>query len=763
MSQPKGVGRPGTAPPAKLAHNAMYRELLLEIGCEELPAGWLPSLTTQLGERFKVRLSEARVDWKGPVETFSTPRRLTARIAKVADRQADLEQTLTGPPVSAAFGADDQPTPAALGFARKHGVGVRDLTRLEMPKGVYLAYRKRQRGGAAHEVLPAVLAAMLRDLTFPKQMHWDAWLDDGRGELVFGRPIRWILFVRGGRVVPFIIKRADRAQAMEVQPVRSAAVTYGHRFIAESGRPGRAIKVRSFADYRTRLKEHFVLLDRGERRARIARKLDAHARRLGGKVRTAEADSSLLDEVSDLVEYPSVVTGNFPREFLFLPTDVLTTTMIYHQHFFPVVSKNGRLMPSFLAVTNTQRDNTAIIARNAERVLVARLRDAKFFWETDRTVPLESRLGRLDTLLFHRKLGSYREKAERIEALAGRIAKDVLQSPETERWARRAARLAKADLATDMVGEFPELQGVMGGIYAREAGEPEPVWKAISHHYLPVGAEADAPPRRHDLGQAAVSWAAVSLADKLDTLVGLFHAGEQPTGSRDPFGLRRQAHGLFKILVDLPELTGLAIRPSAGSLLDAASAAFGPPSAEQALHKTTFLMDRLRYVLEQRGFDIRNVRAVTHETIDTLRPLDARRKLEVLPEFTETPTFRQLATVFKRVKNIAKELPASEVQETASWRQGAGSSLRETAELALLTEIERREPVIRDVVQSGEDYRRGFAEAARFGPAVDRFFTEVFVMVEDLNLRKARLQLMKRLERLILQLADVSEIVPETE
>ena len=751
----------------------MYRELLLEIGCEELPASWLPSLTRQIGERVTARLGEARLTWKGRVETFSTPRRLTVRVAKLADQQAALEETLTGPPVSAAFGTDGQPTPAAVGFARKHGVGVRDLARVETPKGVYLAYQTRRQGESAHRVLPDVLAGTLRDLTFPKQMHWDAWLDDGRGELVFGRPIRWILFLYGGRVVPFVIKRTDAAQSAGVRMVRSAAVTYGHRLLAQSGRPGRAITVRSFADYRRRLKEHFVLLDRDARRAQIARTLDAHASRLGGRVGKAQGDSSLLDEVTDLVEYPSVVTGTFPKEFLLLPGEVLTTTMIHHQHFFPVMGKRGRLMPNFLAVTNTRRANAAIVARNAGRVLVARLRDAKFFWQADRAVALESRLGRLDTLLFHKDLGSYRKKAERIEALAGRIAKEFFESPESEQAARTAARLAKADLATDMVGEFPELQGVMGGIYAREEGLPEPVWKAIYHHYLPVGVEADAPPRRQDLGDAAVSWAAVSLADKLDTLVGLHHVGERATGSRDPLGLRRHANGVFRILVDLPKLTGLTVRPTVESLLKAAEEQFGSstePGSLQLSEEYAFLAERLRYVLEQRGFDIRNVRAVTHPLLEKRSPVEALRKLEALPEVTKSPEFRQLAIVFKRVKNITgrtgkvgdRDLnvrpPDDQMSDTGSF-----SLLREPAEVALLKEIETREPVIREVVESGENYRRGFAEAAKFGPAVDRFFTEVFVMVDDQKLQTARLHLMKRLERLILQLADVSEIVPAAE
>src|SRR5512136_663022 len=240
----------------------MDRELLIEIGTEELPAGWLPGLTRQLAEHVAARLAAARLATDAPVETFSTPRRLTARVSSVGDRQSELEELVTGPAVTSAFGADGQPTPAASGFARKHGVDVSTLEQLETPKGRYLAYRRRQRGKAAVDVLPEVLAGVLRDLSFPRQMHWDAWLEDGRGELLFGRPIRWVLFLYGGRVVPFTIRRSDAAQSSLVQEVRSAAITYGHRFLATSGRAGRAIKVRSFDEYRTKLVENFVLLDR---------------------------------------------------------------------------------------------------------------------------------------------------------------------------------------------------------------------------------------------------------------------------------------------------------------------------------------------------------------------------------------------------------------------------------------------------------------------------------------------------------------------
>jgi glycyl-tRNA synthetase beta chain len=745
--------------------NTMYRELLIEIGCEELPASWLPPLTRQIGEHVGAQLAAARLDCPLPPEPFGTPRRLAVRVARVAVRQADLEETLTGPPVTAAFDADGQPTRAALGFARKNGVEVGELTQVETPKGTYLALQRKKRGAAARTVLGGVLAATLRELAFPKQMHWDARIEDGRGDLLFGRPIRWLLFLFGGRVVPFVIDRTPGAETRGVLPVRAGAKTYGHRFFAKEGVPGRAFRVGTFAEYRTGLKRRYVLLSRQERRARIEQKLLAHAKRAGGVVRIAAGESSLLDEVPDLVEYPSVVTGHVPKEFLALPDEVLKTTMIHHQHYFPVVTRRGRLTEHFLAVTNTPRDNVRAIAHNSERVLIARLRDARFFWEADRRAPLSSRLDRLDTLRFHKQLGSYLAKARRIEQLAGRLASEAFAADEQAAHAARAALLAKADLTTDMVGEFPELQGVMGGIYAHKDAEPEEVWRAVYHHYLPIGVTADASPQPRDLGKAGVSWAAVSLADKLDTLVGLFQAGEKPTGSRDPFGLRRQAHGVFRTLVDLPELTGLAVRPDLGSLLNMAEAVHdGASPVAKNKRFVDFLFERLRYVLEQRGYDVRNVRAVTHQkSLGKVKPLDARRKLEVLPEFTGSADFLRLATLFKRVRNIARELSDLEFARIEAGVTPVSAREQEPAETQLREELEQRRPTIDAAVSDGENYRAAFAEAARFGPAVDRFFTDVLVMAEDPEVRLRRLALLKELERLILQLADVSEIVKEAD
>jgi len=740
----------------------MDRELLLEIGVEELPASWMPALTSELAARLEARLTEAGLPKKGTVEAFSTPRRLTACLGELVDRQDDRDDTVMGPPVSAAFDAEGHPTNAALGFARKLGADFDALKQVDTPKGKYLSYERRIRGRATVDVLPEVLAKVLRDLPFPTQMHWDAALEDDKGELLFGRPIRWLLFLYGGRVVPFTIARQALASSPRVQDISSGAVTYGHRFLATSGRAGRAIKVRTFDEYRKKLTENFVILSRIDRRDRIMRDLEAQARKIGGRAMfqqlpTAEA---LLEEAPDLVEFPAVVAGAFSAEFLTLPEEVLTTTLIHHQHFFPVVGSNGRLMPAFLAVTNTQTTNDRAIATNCERVVTARLRDARFFWDADRKVGLEARLERLETLLVHKKLGSYRQKAERLARLAAWIATDVLRQPETiAANAARAARLAKADLATDLVREFTELQGTMGGIYARESGEPEPVWRAIYSHYLPVAVEADAAPSIAALGSSPATWAAVSLADKLDAVVGLFLAGERPTGSRDPYGLRRSAHGILRLLLDGETLAGGRITHSLEALVQRAWQEYGEGDFA-ALWKDLgpFLTERVQHALEARGADRRQIRAVLAIPERAVRTpvADLADNVGALPEFSRSQPFRQLATAFKRVRNIARELTA---EEFAALQQSPPDSLlTEPAERALMDELGRRETAIRAAVAAGK-YREAYAEAAQFEPSVARFFNDVFVMADDKALRHARLWLLRRLEHLILGLGDISEIV----
>jgi glycyl-tRNA synthetase beta chain len=587
-------------------------------------------------------------------------------------------------------------------------------------------------------------------------MHWDAVLEDGKGDLLFGRPIRWMLFLYGGRVVPLTISRTSVAQSGTVQDVTTGAATYGHRFLTTSGRAGRAIKVRSFDEYRARLLENFVILERSERHDKIARELDAKARRLQGRVsRNVRHESGLLQEVPDLVEYPSVIAGTFAPEFLQLPDEVLTTTLIHHQHYFPVEDENGKLKNAFLAVINTEPDNERTIARNAERVVSARLRDAQFFWEADRKATLESRIERLATLVFHKKLGTYKEKAERIERLAGWIARHAFgASDEVAGHAGRAARLAKADLITDMVREFPELQGIMGGVYARIEGQPESVAKAIYYHYLPIATEADAPPSKAQLGQASVTWAAVSLADKLDTIVGLFAVGEKPTGSRDPFGLRRAAHGVMKILLD-PELTfTVEAAPTIEGLVDQSFANYG--GALRAVDSWRpllfeFLAERQAHVFERRGFRQDEVRAVAGSW---QRPVSAQKRLEALSQARGSAELAGLAVLLKRVKNITKEHA-----EPAAAMSELRQRVKEPAEVALIDEIDRRWPKIQDAL--GRDrYGDAMKEIVSLRAAVDRFFVDVLVMADDQQVRSDRLSLLTMLRNTITGFADISELAP---
>ena len=352
-------------------------------------------------------------------------------------------------------------------------------------------------------------------------MHWDARLDDGRGELLFGRPIRWLLFLYGGRVVPFTIGRLRERRWSQVQDVESGALTYGHRFLATSGRAGRSIKVRSFDEYQARLAEHFVVLDHAERRDRIARDLEMHARRLGGRVHAEGSRRARRGGRRSRRVSRRSIAGFFDAGFLVLPEEVLSTTLVHHQHWFPVGDRNGRHQGSVSRRRQHAARRRAASSRrtpnaSSRRAFATRSSSGKRIAQQT----LESRLDRLHTVLFHKKLGSYRDKAERIEKLAAWIATEAFGRPDVAAHAAKAARLAKADLTSDMVFEFPELQGTMGGIYAREEGQPEPVWKAIYHQYLPIGVEVDAPPTPAQLGEAAATWAAVSLADKLDTVVG---------------------------------------------------------------------------------------------------------------------------------------------------------------------------------------------------------------------------------------------------
>ncbi|PYR11296.1 MAG: glycine--tRNA ligase subunit beta, partial [Acidobacteria bacterium] len=578
-------------------------------------------------------------------------------------------------------------------------------------------------------------------------------------DLVFARPIRWLILLYGGRVVPFVIRRNENAQGPLVQDIRSGSNTYGHRFLTTSGRAGRAIKVKMFDDYQARLLENFVILYRGERESKIRRELETHARRLGGRVSgLVAAQSSLLQEVPDLVEYPSVIAGHFPVEFLQLPEEVLTTTMIHHQHYFPVVDEENRLKPAFLAVTNMQAEKPEIIARNNERVLTARLRDARFFWDADRKATLESRIERLSTILFHKKLGSYRDKADRVSSLAEWIAREAFGKSEAAAAAGVAGRLAKADQATDMVREFTELQGTMGGIYAREEGQPEPVWKAIYFHYLPVGVEADAPPTRQQLGSAAVTWAAVSLADKLDTIAGLMiKATEQSTGSRDPYGLRRAGNGVIRLLVDLENLTGVFTKRSLRSFLEEACRLndVDYPVGQRANVFREFMTDRLRHVMQSRDLGYEEIQVVTGDLgrIEQVNPAVLMALAHEWRRIVGTAVFKSAAEAHKRANNIVEREWVSVATPLSRSEQQA--LLTETAEVDLRKAVDRVSAEIETALATGSA-RKAIEAVGSIQPQIANFFDQVRVVVPDERLRTGRLSLLRDFRDVVARVGDPS-------
>jgi glycyl-tRNA synthetase beta chain len=723
-------------------------EFLLEVGCEELPAPWLEGLGEQLRQRFadtaqRERLGgqDARVWW--------TPRRL-ALAADVIARQEDRDETVWGPSLKVAR-KDGAWTQAALGFARKGGLEADALQQGAKDAGSpeqYLFFVRRTPGRDAREVLPAVIAQVLRGLAFPKRMSWDAWLEDGKGLFPFGRPIRWMVALLGGEVVPFTVYTAV-AGARGEPLVPTGAETRGHRFLPR-GQGGTPVRVAGGADLQQKLRERFVLLDPQERAARIAEGL---RRENGG--RDVADDHGLPAEWRDLVEYPTVVAGRIPGEFQSLPVEVLQTVLIHHQKYVPLVA--GGAVERFAAVVNGDAENAAEIVRGMERVVVARLRDAAFFFAEDRKRPLADRVPDLAGVTLHQGLGSYLDKAERmvrlVDAMGGELK--VLARPEHDA-ARQAARLAKADLTTLIVREFPELQGTMGGLYLGAEGTHAPaVRAAVRWHYHPVAVEEGAAPHGQLTGSDATVFAAVSLADKLDTLAGYFGLGEAPTGSRDPFGLRRAGQGAVRLLLDfwhpaaghgrpsLQRLTSLAIHGYEGKLKR--------PPAEVERDLLAFLLDRLEYVLATR-FPREEVEAVLAtpgaDPLDD--PFDSLVRVRALHGVRgeANEDFAHLAVAFKRAKNILHGQPPPPEVEPSLFQSPAERDLHEAVGRLLASNGGSRD--------GGYDARLRSLAALR-GP-VDRFFDDVLVMAEEPQLRANRLSLLQQTLSLFYRIADISKL-----
>jgi glycyl-tRNA synthetase beta chain len=635
---------------------------LLEIGTEEIPDWMIPGALENL------RLNFEKLDIPHETVTLdATPRRLVLRAEGLPEKQADVRKTTAGPAAS----AQQQ---AVEGFARKQGVRVEDLT---VENGKYAA-TKTVPGRRTIDILSDGLPGAVLNIYFPKTMYWA-----GKNGPRFIRPIRWLVALLGGDIVPF-----------EIAGVRSGALTSGHRRLG-----AREVAITT-ADYETRLRDHYVILSAEERRNKISNEL------VGVKVKP---DNALLETLVYLTEYPTPITGSFDAQFLELPEEVLITVMRHHQKYFSVEDAEGKLAAQFVAVMNIPSDPEGFVRRGNERVLRARFNDARFFWETDQKKKLADRVADLAHVTFQAKLGSYLEKTERMKELAKQLGGDSN--------AVRAAELAKCDLTTELVKEFTELQGVVGGLYARVQGEPEPVWQAIYDHYKPESMD-DAIPRNRT-GQI------VALADKLDTLRGCFRVGLIPSGSRDPFALRRAAQGVVKIIVE-------------GNIaeIDLADYADTPELQE-------FLQDRIRYYFRDiRGFAYDEVNATI--AVGWSKLVDLESRLERIQRLRPTPDFEPLAASFKRIRNIL---------EQAKWDRPPGLSGLEEALLETGPERDLYDEYIRIAGQPIESV------ISRLRPKVDLFFDKILVNAPDARVRQNRLTLLNTLRAEFSKVADFSEIV----
>ena len=695
-------------------------DLLLELGTEELPARFVVPALDDL-ERAFVERCKALGLAHGPVRRFGTPRRLALLVAQVADRTPDLKKDVQGPSVRAAFDDQGKPKVPALKFAESVGLDVSRLARVQTPKGEYLQAVVEEKGKPARELLPPLLTACVKGIAFPKSMRW------GDVDQAFGRPLHWIVALLGAEVLPVIFG-----------DVRSGRETRGHRFLAPA-----AIALAQPGDYEAALEKAHVVPDVEKRRALVRERVQAAAAQAGARLLEDEA---LVDQVTNLVENPSPVVGSFEERHLDLPPEVLVQEMKSHQRYFSLTDAAGKLLPRFIAVSNTPVRDLALSRKGYERVLRARLTDGRFFFDEDRKTPLMDRLPRLHRRTWFAGLGSMAEKTDRIRALAVFLA-DLTGRGAQRSTIERAASLCKADLETGMVGEFPELQGVMGREYALHGGEPKEVALAIFEHYLPRGA-ADALPTQ-DAG------ALIGLADRLDSLCGLFGIGKRPTGAQDQFGLRRAAIAVVNLVVargyrfSLGAAVDESLRLLAPKLQDVKRKPGEAPLREQVLD---FFRDRLRPLWAERArADV--IEAVLAAGFDDLWA--ASRRLDALASWVGRPDFGALAATFKRVANIvekqAKDVTAGPVDP---------ARLTDAAEQDLAAAVASVREGVRAAVQA-DDYAAALERVVPLKPKVDAFFDHVMVMAPDQALRENRVRLLMEIAALFGRVADFSRLQAE--
>ncbi len=695
----------------------MGKELLLEIGTEEIPAAFLPKALKDIEEIIRKELAEGRI-LHGEIRTMGTPRRLFLTVAEVAERQKDQVIEKLGPACRVAFDAQGNPSPAALGFCRGQGIDVSALETATTEKGEYLCVRKKVIGEATEGLLPAILTRLITGLSFRKSMRWSDL------EFRFARPIHWLLALYDGRIVPFRIGN-----------IESGAFSRGHRFMSPAPFP-----VVSLDNYLAETRSRFVIVDPSERKRIIIEETDKAAAAVGGK---ALRNEELLETVAFLIEYPTVVCGSFDKEYLKLPREVLITTMISHQKYFPVVNEQGHLLPHFLTINNTLARDPEVVRRGNERVIRARLSDARFFFETDRKIPLEKRVDDLKQVVFHTLLGTSYEKVMRFRELAVWMAQRIEPSQGNQAafaaHVGRAALLAKADLDTQMVGEFAELQGIMGREYALLDGESPTVAKAIYEHYLPTAAGGELP----ETDEGAV----VSIADKLDTICGFFGVGLIPTGTADPYALRRQALGVINII--LKKRYPLAL----DQLIEKSLAILDPllkrSPGETKASVLEFFKGRFENQLISQNHPYDVVDAVLATGSQDL--VQAWEKILAMEAFKSHPDFQPLAIAFKRVVNIIRDFQNGVVDP----------SCFECAEERNLHEafLKIRQNVIQHI--AGGQYHVALIALAQLRTPVDAFFEAVLVMAEEEKIRFNRLSLLLEISTLFHDVADFSKIVTE--
>jgi glycyl-tRNA synthetase beta chain len=695
--------------------------LLLEIGSEEIPAGYIAPALEALASQLHQRLTEARID-HGAVKTYGTPRRLTVMVEQVAAKQKSMKTELIGPPASIGFDQNGRPTMAARKFAEKAGVPVERLRTSETAKGAYLVAEKTERAVATRTLLKEILPAVILSIPFPKKMRWADF------DLEFARPIQSTVALLGKNVIQF-----------QLGNLKSGRITRGHYFMS----PGR-IKIQQSEEYTDALRAANVLVDINERKKVLQREIASVAKNLGGRILP---DAELEDINTNLVEYPVAVAGKFDEEFLEVPDEVLINSMREHQKYFAVVDEKNRLLPCFISVNNTKARDMALVARGHERVIRARLADAQFFYRGDLEVTNDHRVEQLEGVLFQAQLGTMHAKTERVTHIAGYLADAVGADPnnatDLKRHVNRAAHLCKADLVSHVVGEFPKLQGVMGRVYATIAGEPAEVAAAIEEHYRPVYSGAPLP--------ETTTGAILGIADKIDSICGCFSVGLIPTGASDPYALRRQGIGIVQIMLE----KGFSFSLSA--LIEKTLGLFGQKSTSELADLTAmvfgFIKNRMSHLLAEQGFSKDVIAAVVDISGDTIP--DVWNRVRALESLKAQPDFEPLAVAFKRVGNIIKKSGSS---DQARMTQKVDAALFEhESEGILYAAFQEAERKAAAAVDRGR-FDQALREIAALRGSVDAFFDGVMVMTDNKRLRENRLALLGCIAGLFEKFADFSKI-----